>query len=134
MEIFIIIMGIIIVLGLILFGRKKSEVVIEQQPLSEEERLRINKANDFNMIVEDIFTIMGKGTVVTGKIDSGLISINEEADLYGNNGLKRKVTVLGIEMFRKTLDYAQADDNVGLLLGDISKNEIERGDTLTLRR
>lgn len=134
MEVLIIALAVIIVLGIILFGRKKNDIIVEQQILSEEERYNINKGNDFNMIVEDIFTITGKGTVITGKIDSGLISINEEADLYGVNGLKGKVTILGIEMFRKTLDYAQAEDNVGLLLGDISKNDISRGDTLTLRR
>ena len=134
MEILIIVLAIIVVLGIILFGRKKSDIVVEQQIISEEERYNINSGNDFNMIIEDIFTIVGKGTVITGKIDSGLISINEEADLYGVNGLKRKVTILGIEMFRKTLDYAQAEDNVGLLLADISRNEIQRGDTLTLIR
>ena len=134
MEVLIIVLAVIIVLGIILFGRKKSDIVVEQQIISEEERYNINSGNDFNMIIEDIFTIVGKGTVITGKIDSGLISINEEADLYGVNGLKRKVTILGIEMFRKTLDYAQAEDNVGLLLADISRNEIQRGDTLTLIR
>lgn len=134
MEVYIILIIVIIILGVILFGRKKKEQIIEQPTLSEEERLRINRANDFKMTIEDIFIIAGKGTVVTGKIESGLVEINETVELYGPTGLKRKVVVLGVEMFRKTLNYAQADDQAGLLLGDINKNEIQRGDTLNLIR
>lgn len=134
MEVFIISIIGAVILGIVLFGRRKKEEVTEQHVLTEEERLSINRANDFKMIVEDIFTITGKGTVVTGKIESGLVKINETVELYGPTGLKRKVLILGVEMFRKTLNYAQAGDQVGLLLGDIAKNEIQRGDSLNLIR
>ncbi len=132
MEIFIVLVVFTIILGIYLFSRRKKEVIVEEHILSDEERLNINKANDFEMVIEDVFVIVGKGTVVTGKIESGLISINEVVGLYGNSGLKRKVTVIGVEMFRKKIEYAQANDQVGILLSDIFKNEIERGDTLTL--
>lgn len=81
----------------------------------------------FHMIVDDVFTITGKGIVVTGKIDSGEIHLGDSINI--NN--QRNTIVDGIEMFRKTLDYAKAGDCCGILLKDISKDDIHRGDILT---
>lgn len=80
----------------------------------------------FLMPVEDIFSITGRGTVATGRVERGQVKINEECELIGL-GLHKKTTVTGVEMFRKELDSAQAGDNAGLLLRGIDKKEIERG-------
>ncbi len=80
----------------------------------------------FLMPIEDVFSITGRGTVGTGRIERGIIKINEEVEVVGF-GLKKKTTVTGIEMFRKLLDEGQAGDNVGLLLRGVDKNELERG-------
>lgn len=80
----------------------------------------------FLMPVEDVFSITGRGTVATGKIDRGIVKVNEEVELVGF-GLHKKTTCTGVEMFRKLLDEGQAGDNVGLLLRGIDKKEIERG-------
>jgi elongation factor Tu len=80
----------------------------------------------FLMPVEDVFSITGRGTVATGKIDRGIVNVNEEVELVGF-GLKKKTTCTGVEMFRKLLDQGQAGDNVGLLLRGVDKAEIQRG-------
>ncbi|MCU0329375.1 MAG: elongation factor Tu [Candidatus Kapabacteria bacterium] len=80
----------------------------------------------FLMPVEDVFSITGRGTVATGRIERGIVKVNEEVEIVGF-GLKKKSTVTGIEMFRKLLDEGQAGDNVGLLLRGVDKEEIERG-------
>lgn len=80
----------------------------------------------FLMPVEDVFSITGRGTVATGKIDRGIVKVNEEVEIVGF-GLHKKTTCTGVEMFRKLLDEGQAGDNVGLLLRGIDKKEIERG-------
>lgn len=80
----------------------------------------------FLMPVEDVFSITGRGTVATGKIDRGIVKVNEEVELVGF-GLHKKTTCTGVEMFRKLLDEGRAGDNVGLLLRGIDKKEIERG-------
>jgi len=80
----------------------------------------------FLMPVEDVFSITGRGTVATGRIDRGKVKVNEEVELVGLNASKKTV-VTGVEMFRKLLDDGQAGDNVGLLLRGVDKNEIERG-------
>jgi len=80
----------------------------------------------FLMPIEDVFSITGRGTVGTGRIERGVINLNEEVEIVGF-GLKKKTTVTGIEMFRKLLDSGQAGDNVGLLLRGVDKNELERG-------
>ena len=80
----------------------------------------------FLMPVEDIFSIKGRGTVATGRIDQGVVKINEEIEIVGLKAT-RKVVVTGVEMFRKLLDRGQAGDNVGLLLRGIEREEIERG-------
>jgi elongation factor Tu len=83
----------------------------------------------FLMPIEDIFSIEGRGTVVTGRIDRGIIKVNDEVELVGL-GDTRKVVVTGIEMFNKSLDQGQAGDNAGLLLRGIKKDEVERGQVL----
>jgi len=80
----------------------------------------------FLMPVEDVFSITGRGTVATGKIDRGIVNVNEEVEIVGL-GLKKKTTCTGVEMFRKLLDQGQAGDNVGLLLRGVEKTEIQRG-------
>lgn len=80
----------------------------------------------FLMPIEDVFSITGRGTVGTGRIERGIVKINEEVEVVGF-GLKKKTTVTGIEMFRKLLDEGRAGDNVGLLLRGVDKNELERG-------
>ena len=84
----------------------------------------------FLMPVEDVFTITGRGTVATGRVERGTIKMNEEVEIVGLTDEKKKTVVTGIEMFRKLLDYAEAGDNVGTLLRGIDKKEIERGQVL----
>ncbi|MBU2577311.1 elongation factor Tu [Patescibacteria group bacterium] len=83
----------------------------------------------FLMPVEDVFSIKGRGTVVTGRIERGRIKVNEEIEIVGITQTKKSV-VTGVEMFRKTLDEGQAGDNVGLLLRGIEKDDVERGQVL----
>ncbi|MDR3160654.1 MAG: elongation factor Tu [Spirochaetaceae bacterium] len=83
----------------------------------------------FLMPIEDVFTIPGRGTVVTGKVDRGILKLNEEVEIVGIRPT-RKTVVTGIEMFNKLLDEAQAGDNVGTLLRGIDKKEVERGQVL----
>jgi len=80
----------------------------------------------FLMPVEDVFSITGRGTVATGRVDRGKVRVQEEVELVGL-GATKKVVVTGVEMFRKLLDEGQAGDNIGLLLRGMEKNEIERG-------
>ena len=81
----------------------------------------------FLMAIEDVFTITGRGTVVTGKIERGKINVNETVDIVGIHDNKQTTTVTGIEMFRKFLDYAEAGENVGLLLRGTKREDVERG-------
>jgi elongation factor Tu len=83
----------------------------------------------FLMPVEDVFSIKGRGTVATGRIDTGVVKINEEVEIVGINPT-RKVVVTGVEMFKKLLDQGQAGDNVGLLLRGIEREEILRGQVI----
>lgn len=83
----------------------------------------------FLMPIEDVFTISGRGTVVTGRVERGLLKVNEEVEIVGIRDTKKTV-VTGIEMFRKTLDTAQAGDNTGLLLRGIEKTDVERGQVI----
>ncbi|GLW65606.1 elongation factor Tu-1 [Actinomadura rubrobrunea] len=81
----------------------------------------------FLMPIEDVFSITGRGTVVTGRIERGVISVNEEVEIIGIKDESLKTTVTGVEMFRKLLDQGQAGDNVGLLLRGVKREEVERG-------
>ena len=84
----------------------------------------------FLMPVEDVFSITGRGTVATGRVERGTVKVQEEVQLVGLSEEPRKLVVTGVEMFRKLLDFAQAGDNIGLLLRGIQRNEIERGQVL----
>ena len=84
----------------------------------------------FLMPVEDVFTITGRGTVATGRVERGQIKMGEDIEIVGLMDAPRKTVITGIEMFRKLLDYAEAGDNIGTLLRGIQKNEVERGQVL----
>jgi len=95
--------------------------------IPEPER-EVDKA--FLMPVEDVFSIKGRGTVVTGRIERGLVKVGDEVEIVGLNEATAKTTVTGVEMFQKILEDAQAGDNVGCLLRGVDKDDIERGQVL----
>ncbi len=84
----------------------------------------------FLMPVEDVFTISGRGTVATGRVERGVINTSDEVEIVGLTDERKKVVVTGLEMFRKTLDFAEAGDNVGALLRGVQRTDIERGQVL----
>jgi len=84
----------------------------------------------FLMPVEDVFTISGRGTVATGRVERGVLKLSEEVEIVGLTDEKKKTVVTGIEMFHKLLDYAEAGDNIGALLRGVDRNGIERGQVL----
>ena len=84
----------------------------------------------FLMPVEDVFSITGRGTVATGRVERGVIKVGEEVEIVGLTEEKRKVVVTGVEMFRKLLDQGEAGDNIGVLLRGVQRTEIERGQVL----
>ena len=84
----------------------------------------------FLMPVEDVFTISGRGTVATGRVERGMLKLSEEVEIVGLTDEKRKTVVTGIEMFHKLLDFAEAGDNIGALLRGVAKTDIERGQVL----
>jgi elongation factor Tu len=84
----------------------------------------------FLMPVEDVFTITGRGTVVTGRVERGVLNVNEEIEIVGIKEKSSKTTVTGVEMFRKLLDEARAGENVGLLLRGTKREEVERGQVI----
>src|SRR5690554_4765758 len=84
----------------------------------------------FLMPVEDIFSITGRGTVATGRVERGVVKVQDEVEIVGLSEERRKVVVTGVEMFRKLLDQAQAGDNIGLLLRGVQRDDIERGQVL----
>ncbi|MDR2295498.1 MAG: elongation factor Tu, partial [Clostridiales Family XIII bacterium] len=84
----------------------------------------------FMMAVEDVFSITGRGTVATGRVDRGRLKVSDEVEIVGLREESRKVVVTGVEMFRKLLDQAQAGDNIGALLRGVQRTEIERGQVL----
>jgi elongation factor Tu len=84
----------------------------------------------FLMPIEDVFTITGRGTVVTGRVEQGVIRVSEEVEIVGIRPQTRRVVVTGVEMFRKLLDQGQAGDNIGVLLRGVRREEVERGQVL----
>ena len=84
----------------------------------------------FLMPVEDVFSITGRGTVATGRVDRGVLKVSDEVEIVGLTEERRKVVVTGVEMFRKLLDQAQAGDNIGALLRGVQRTDIERGQVL----
>jgi len=89
-----------------------------------------NDSLPFIMPVEDVFTITGRGTVATGRVERGQIKLSEEVEIVGIKEETKKTVVTGIEMFRKTMDYAEAGDNIGCLLRGVTREDIERGQVL----
>jgi elongation factor Tu len=79
------------------------------------------------MPIEDVFTITGRGTVVTGRIDRGIVKVQDEVEMIGLHDQSRKVIVTGVEMFRKLLDQGLAGDNIGVLLRGVDRKDVERG-------
>ena len=84
----------------------------------------------FLMPVEDVFSITGRGTVATGRVERGVVKVGDEIEIVGMTEERKKTVVTGVEMFRKLLDQAQAGDNVGCLLRGVDRKEIERGQVL----
>jgi elongation factor Tu len=84
----------------------------------------------FLMAIEDVFTITGRGTVATGRVERGVVHVGDEVEIVGIHEETKKTVVTGVEMFRKLLDEAQAGDNIGVLLRGIARTEIERGQVL----
>lgn len=108
-------------------GKVEGKLVVETVPTTSNVNVNTSSSGDFSFTVEDVFTITGRGTVVTGRVASGSISVGEHVLINGS--IETEVT--GIEMFRKTLDTASAGDNCGILLKGISRDQISQGDTLT---
>ena len=89
-----------------------------------------DESKPFLMPVEDVFTITGRGTVATGRVERGQVKMGDKVEIVGLSEEKKDTTITGIEMFRKLLDYAEAGDNIGALLRGIDKKEVERGQVL----
>jgi len=89
-----------------------------------------DKEKTFLLPIEDVFTITGRGTVATGRVERGIVKVNEEVEIVGLVENSKKVVVTGLEMFRKLLDFAEAGDNVGALLRGVDRSDIERGQVL----
>ncbi|MBF4695849.1 elongation factor Tu [Fusibacter ferrireducens] len=109
-----------------------AEKIIELFNVIDEYIPQPERATDkpFLMPVEDVFSITGRGTVATGRIDRGIIKVSEEVEIVGLTEAPRKVVVTGVEMFKKLLDQGQAGDNVGLLLRGVQRTDIQRGQVL----
>ena len=109
-----------------------AEAVVELMQAVDDYIPEPQRANDqpFLMPVEDVFSITGRGTVATGRVERGKLTMNEEVEIVGLTEEKRKVVVTGIEMFRKLLDEAVTGDNIGVLLRGVQRNEIERGQVI----
>jgi elongation factor Tu len=116
---------------------------LEGDPAWEEKILELMNAVDeyiptpqretdkpFMMPVEDVFSITGRGTVATGRVERGVLKVGDEVEIIGLTDEPKKTTVTGVEMFRKLLDYAEAGDNIGALLRGIARDEVERGQVL----
>ena len=113
---------------------KKEKTDVEQYYEDRAKREGMSGTADahsgFRITVEDVFTITGRGTVITGKVESGKIAVGDEVTLQRVDGSSRKVVIIGIEQFRKMMDTAVAGDNVGILLRGLSRNDIGKGDIL----
>jgi elongation factor Tu len=107
------------------WGDKLMELMNAVDTAIPEPQREIDKP--FLMPVEDVFTITGRGTVVTGRVERGVVKVSEEIEIVGIRPTSTKTTVTGVEMFRKLLDQGQAGDNVGLLLRGIKREDVERG-------
>ena len=111
----------------LLFGKREMDVTAKNEselPVNKDESFIKAGTVKFELEVEDVFSIVGRGTIVTGRVTSGSVSVGDEVLIF-NNGIKTQVT--GIEMFRKQCDTATEGDNVGILLRGISRDDVERG-------
>jgi elongation factor Tu len=112
------------------FGRKKSDDMRVETLLDEANAASPTGDATFRMPVEDVFTISGRGTVVTGRIESGTVRVGMPVRVVRAGAVAATTTVTGVEMFRKVLDTATTGDNVGLLLDRLTKQEVLQGDVL----
>lgn len=130
-KIVLFVICVIAVIGIGTFGYFKFIKANNKNENSDNKKIDTNIENiseeDFSMTVDDVFYITGKGTVVTGKIEKGTINVNDTVRIVSEDKEEKSTVVTAIEMFRKTVDTASAGDNVGLLLKDIERNDIERG-------
>ncbi len=112
--------------------RKKREAQEAYNDISYQQNMSADTYNQpaFRITVEDVFTIIGRGTVIVGQVESGSVHVGDTVTLKRLNGSRRDVAVTGIEMFRKMMDVAQAGDNVGILLRGLTKDDISKGDVL----
>ena len=130
-------------MGLWPFGRKKDdrsvEALLEQANAASPTRPATTTAEppvvpvgdgSFRMPVEDVFTIRGRGTVVTGRVASGTVRVGMQVNVVRDGGVAFTTEVSGVEMFRKVLDSASTGDNVGVLLKELSKEQLHRGDLI----
>jgi elongation factor Tu len=109
------------------WGKKIEELVDALDSFIPEPKREIDKP--FQMAVEDVFSITGRGTVATGRVEKGKVRVNDEVEIIGLKDTRKSV-VTGVEMFRKLMDEAQAGDNIGVLLRGVEKDEIERGQVI----
>ena len=117
-----------------LFRRKQADSLDPQYLLAQAEAAAPSPATyggGFRLTVQDVFSIKGRGTVVTGHVESGTLRRGEVVRQTRTDGTTRDITVTGIEMFRKLTDTANAGENVGLLLADLGRSDIGAGDVLT---
>lgn len=109
---------------------KPKNIMVDQsnvQPVQQVQNNPINNSGSFELLVEDVFLITGRGTVVTGRVSKGTIRVGDEV-IISPSGIRTVVT--GVEQFRKMLDFAQEGDNVGLLLRGVSREQVQRGNKL----
>lgn len=102
--------------------------------IGDNEKIILQESHEnenFSMVIDDVFSLKIPGIVVVGKVESGNVSLNDEVQIIGDNDEIIATTVLDIEMFRKKLNYAQAGDNVGIMLKDLTKEDVEKGQVLT---
>jgi translation elongation factor EF-Tu-like GTPase len=116
-----------------LWAVRKKKAKVDASPLSYSDlsSAHADPFGNFEMTVEDVFNIKGRGMVITGKIGTGSVKNGDVLTLHRKNGNSRQVTVKGIEMFRKLTNFAKAGDSVGLLLEELERTEVERGDRIT---
>ena len=116
-------------MGLFDFFKPKNIMVDQNdvQPVQMVQDIPVQTSGSFELVVEGVFSITGRGTVVTGRVISGSIRVGENVTILPSG---MSTTVTGIEQFRKSLDYAQAGDNVGVLLRGVSREDVQRGNKL----
>ena len=117
-------------MGLFDFFKPKN-IMVEQdnvQPVQSIQDVPMQSSTgSFELTIEDVFSITGRGTVITGRVSSGTIRVGDEVTI-SPSGIR--TTVTGIEQFRKSLDYAEAGDNIGMVLSGVSRDQVQRGNTI----